>query len=97
VLAFASLALASCGLALWSSLGTNDGSIAEHGPWPLVLGIAFGFGLIGAGCGLVALVLGPASRRRATSALCMSLVAPLAVGIIALAMFFSSTSLSWGL
>jgi len=45
---------------------------------------------------IVALGLGNAARRQAVSALCVSLVAPLAVGIIALGLFFSSTGTSFG-
>jgi hypothetical protein len=98
VLAFASLVFVCGGLGGWAALGTDLGETADgRGPWPLVLGAAFCMGLLGAGCGLTALGLGNAARRQAVSALCVSLVAPLAVGIIALALFFSSTDTSFGL
>jgi hypothetical protein len=97
VLAFASLVFVCVGLGGWAALGTDLGEGADgRGPWPLVLGAAFCMGLLGAGCGLVALGLGNAARRQAVSALCVSLVAPLAVGIIALGLFFSSTGTSFG-
>jgi hypothetical protein len=98
VLAFASLVLVCGGVGGWAALGTEIGPTpGEHGPWPLVLGAAFCMGLLGAGCGLIALGLGNAARRQAVSALCVSLVAPVAVGIIALALFFSSTGTSFGI
>jgi hypothetical protein len=98
VLAFASLVLVFGGVGGWAGLGTELGGTAgDRGPWPLVLGAAFCVGLLGAGCGLIALGLGSAARRQAVSALCVSLVAPLAVGIIALALFFASTGTSFGL
>jgi hypothetical protein len=98
VLAVASLVLVCGGLGGWAALGTElaEGSDGR-GPWPLVLGAAFCMGLLGAGCGLIALGLGNAARRQAVNALCVSLVAPVAVGIIALALFFSSTGTSFGL
>ena len=97
VLAFASVVFVCVGLGGWAALGTPLGDAADsRGPWPLVLGAEFCMGLLGAGCGLVALGLGNAARRQAVSALCVSLVAPLAVGIIALALFFSSTGTSFG-
>jgi len=95
-LAVSSFALAIGGLALWHSFGVGDAA-GDRGPWPLLLAAAFGFGLVGAGCSLIALVVGNVSRREVVSALCISLVAPLAVGIIALALFFASTSLDWSL
>ena len=99
VLAFASLVLVCSGVVGWAALGTQlGGTASEHGPWPLVLGAAFCLGLLGAGCGLTALGLGNAARRQAVSALCVSLVAPIAVGLIALALFFASTaSFSFGI
>ena len=93
-LAVGSFALAIGGLALWHSFG-SDQSSGDRGPWPLLLAAAFGFGLLGAGSCVLALALGNVSRREVVSALCISLVAPLTVGIIALALFFASTSLSW--
>jgi hypothetical protein len=99
VLAFASLVLVCGGVIGWLVLGAQfGGTTSEHGPWPLVLAAAFCLGLLGAGCGLTALGLGSAARRQAVSALCVSLVAPIAVGIIALALFFASTaSFSFGI
>ena len=85
------------GLAGWATLGTQLGEgVDGRGPWPLVLGGAVCLGLLGAGCGLLALGFGNAARRQAIGALCVSLVAPLAVGIIALALFFASTDASFG-
>jgi hypothetical protein len=95
-LAVASVALVGGGLGLWHTFGAGDAT-GDRGPWPLLLAAAFGLGLVGAGCCLIALVVGNVSRREVVSALCISLVAPLAVGIIALALFFASTSLDWGL
>jgi hypothetical protein len=89
LLAAASLLFAMGGFAGWALLGAEAES---RGPWPLVLGVSFGLGLLGAGCGLVSLTFGSAARRQAVSALCVSLLAPLAVGILALALFFASTS-----
>ena len=98
VLAFASLVLVCGGIGGWAALGSELGEGDDgRGPWPLVLGAAFCIGLLGAGCGLVALGLGNAARRQAVSALCVSLVAPVAVGLIALALFFSTTGTSFGL
>jgi hypothetical protein len=96
VLASFSFVLVLGGLAGWKLLGTQlpDGA-GDRGPWPLVLGAAFCIGLLGAGCGLVSLAFDTPARRQAFGALCVSLVAPLAVGILALALFFSTTSTSF--
>ena len=75
VLAFASLVLVTGGVGGWAALGSDvDGNVDEHGPWPLVLAAAFCLGILGAGCGLIALGLGSAARRQAVGALCVSLV-----------------------
>ena len=93
LLAAASLVFGMGGFAGWALLGNPEAD--SRGPWPLVLGVAFGLGLLGAGCGLVSLTFGSAARRQAVSALSGSLLAPLAVGILALALFFASTSSSF--
>jgi hypothetical protein len=97
-LAVASVALVGGGLVLWSLFGRGR-SAGESGVWPLLLAVAFSFGLLGVGCCVTALAAGPAdnvSRRKVLSALCISLVAPLAVSVVALAVFFASTSFSFG-
>ena len=62
-----------------------------RGPWPLVLAGAVCLGLVGIDCGVVALTFGGSARRDVISALCVSLMAPLAVGMIALSIFASMT------
>lgn len=94
LLGLSGILLAVSGLAGWTIVGSSLGEPADgRGPWPLVLAGALIMGLVGTGCGLVALALGPVSRRQAVGAVCVSLVAPLAVGIVALALFFASASL----
>lgn len=94
-LAGGSVVLTAGTLALWGALGDAEARDGR-GPWPLLLGIAFSFGLLGAGCCITALAQGASPRRGALAALCLSLVAPVAVGLIALALFFASASLSLG-
>jgi hypothetical protein len=91
VLATFSFVLVLGGLGGWAALGSRLNVAGDRGPWPLVLGAAFCLGLLGAGCGFVSLVFDTPARRQAFGALCVSLVAPLAVGIVALALFFSTT------
>lgn len=97
VLGLSAILLVVGGFAGWAIIGSELAKGTDgRGPWPLVLAGAVGLGVLGIGCGLVALVLG-VSRRQALGALCVSLVAPLAVGILALALFFASTTLSFGI
>jgi hypothetical protein len=96
VLGLSSLLLVIGGAAGWAIIGEQLAKGSDgRGPWPLVLAGALVMGVIGIGCALIALALGNNSRRQALGALCVSLVAPLAVGILALALFFASTNLSW--
>jgi hypothetical protein len=98
VLGLSAVLLVVGGLAGWATIGK---ALAQdtggRGPWPLVLAGAVCLGLVGIGCGVVALTFGGSVRRDAISALCVSLIAPLAVGMIALALFFASTTLGFGI
>ncbi len=95
-LAWVSLALVCGAFVLWLGLDRSSfGSLDDHGPWPIVLALGFVLGLLGAGCGVTALALGGAPRRRAVGAVTISLVAPTLVGIVALALFFASTTFHW--
>lgn len=96
LLSWLSLTLVCLGLGAWagidrSALGVEDG----RGPWPIVLGLGFLLGLLGAGCGLVALSFGGVPRRRTVGALTISILASGTVGVVALALFFASTSFGW--
>ena len=96
VLGLSAILLVVGGLAGWAIVGKQLAEgVDGRGPWPLVLAGAVCLGLLGAGCGFLALVFG--ARRQAVGAVCLSLVAPLAVGMIALALFFASTTLSFGI
>ena len=98
VLGLSAILLVVGGLAGWAIIGKQLAEgIDGRGPWPLVLAGGVCLGLVGAGCGFLALVFGGGARRQAIGAVCLSLVAPLAVGIIALALFFASTTLSFGI
>jgi hypothetical protein len=98
VLGLSAILLVVGGLAGWAIVGKQLAEgVDGRGPWPLVLAGAVCLGLVGAGCGFLALVFGRGVRRQAIGAVCLSLVAPLAVGIIALALFFASTTLSFGI
>ena len=94
-LAWTSLSLVSGAIVMWFALDRGSlGSLDDHGPWPIVLALGFILGLLGAGCGVTALALG-AAPRRAVGAVTISLVAPTLVGIVALGLFFASTTLHW--
>jgi hypothetical protein len=96
LLSWLSLTLVCLGLSAWlgigrASLGPEDGL----GPWPVVLGLGFVLGLLGAGCSVVALSIGGVPRRRTFGAMTVSIAASTIVGIVALALFFASTTLNW--
>lgn len=96
LLAWVSLALVVGGMGLWFALDRSSITTpGDRGPWPFVLGLAFVSGVLGAGCGVTALVLGGVPRRRAVGAVTISLVAPTLVGIVALALFFATTTFNW--
>jgi hypothetical protein len=98
VLGLSAVLLVVGGLAGWAIVGKElTQETGGRGPWPLLLAGAVCLGLIGVGCGALALTFGNSARRQAIGAVCVSLVAPLAVGIIALALFFASTTLSFGI
>jgi hypothetical protein len=98
VLGLSAVLLVIGGLAGWAMVGKELAQeTGGRGPWPLLLAGAVCLGIIGVGCGVLALVFGSGVRRQAVGAVCVSLVAPLAVGIIALALFFASTTLSFGI
>ena len=95
LLAWLSLTLVIGGLGFWLAVDRDSlKPLAEHGPWPIVLGLGFVLGLVGAGCTLVALALGGVPRRRVVGAMTISLVAPTLVGITALGLFFAATTFS---
>jgi hypothetical protein len=79
------------GWALHLDLGI---AVTERGPWPLALVAAFGVGLLAIGCQIVALSHGSLPRRLVLRAFLLSVVAPVGVAVLALALLAGTGSLA---